>query len=122
MSKESYVTSADIATITQIAKSIQDDIDAILPIADIPTTLAMEAHEQWKTVRHTQLIERLRDFRIKVEAEAKTGLVNIETNLGLALANIAEELGIKDRADLLKVLGPAAYLAMYDADPVLPPA
>lgn len=82
-------------------------------IADIPASLALEAHEQWKTIRHTQLIERLTQFHIDIETQTGAGIMNIETNLGLALADIAEALDVKEPEDLLKILGSEAYLAIY---------
>lgn len=65
----------------------------------------------------TKLATLLTKFRIEVETEAKTGIANIETNLALALADMAEALGIKDPEVLLQVLGDEAYLAVY-VDPI----
>jgi len=87
------------------------------PIANIPTHLAIKAHDQWQTIRHAQLIQRLTEFRVGVEAEAGIGIANIETNLGLALADVAEALGIEEHSDLLQILGGGTYLAVYK-DPI----
>ena len=116
MSKTSNAA-ADIATITQIAKSIQADINTILPIADVPTNLALEAHKRREAINRAQLIERLRDFRIEVEMEAETSINNIPTDLGLALADVTEALGIEEPDQLRHILGPATYLATY-VDPI----
>lgn len=64
-----------------------------------------------KDNNHT--IGALIQFRIEVEAEAKTSIANIPTTLGLALADITEILGIWEPEDMLKILGPDAYLAVY---------
>ena len=114
MSKTSSAA-ADIATITQIAKSIQADINTILPIADVPANLALKAREQWRTIREARLIQYLTRFRIDVKNDTGTDLTTIETNLALALADIAEYLGITEPEDLLRILGESDYLAVYVA-------
>ena len=61
--------------------------------------------------------EALTQFRIDVEVEAEMPITQITTDLGLALADVAEALGITDHEDLLQVLGDEAYLAAYE-DPI----
>jgi len=77
----------------------------------------MDKHNHSTTIETAKRIETLREFRLDVEAEANIGLADIETNLALALADIAETLGIKEPDHLRRVLGSKAYLQIY-VDPI----
>jgi len=68
-----------------------------------------------KTNNHT--IQDLTQFRLNVETEAETSINNIPTDLALALADIAEGLGISDPDDLLGIMGAEAYRHAY-VDPI----
>lgn len=54
------------------------------------------------------LIHRLTHLRLTVESEARTNIIDVQTNFALALSDVCQELKL-DEAEERRVLGDEAY-------------